>query len=164
MTIDECTDLLTPIALAMRVSMDVPTYLAYAAMLKDVPVELAALGLEQWRETGPRFFPTAPEIQSFAEKARRQQLALRPWEPCGLCADSHPGWRPVMRDGVERLERCPCKTEHGRFLDSRGLLTPIAVLPNEVGVGDEHVYPRLEQLPAKLRKQIAAAANQKILR
>lgn len=164
MTVDECTDLLTPIAVAMRVQMDVPTFTAYAAMLKDVPQALGALGLELWRQAGPRFFPTAPEIQSFAEKARRQQLALRPWAPCGLCAEQNPGWRPVTRDGIERLERCPCKTEHERFLDSRGLLQPIAVMSTAEAIEAGDVYPTIDQLPPKLRKEIGAVANQKVLR
>lgn len=164
MTLSECTDLLTPIALAMRASMDVPTYLAYHAMLKDVPQELAALGLELWREAGPRFFPTAPEIQSFAEKARRQQLALRPWEPCGLCIESQPGWRSVVTDGVERLKRCPCRHEHARLLASRGLLHPIAVMSTADALEAGDIYPTIDQLPAKLRKEIGTIANQKVLR
>jgi hypothetical protein len=165
MTLDECTDLLEPLAIAMRVQMDVPTYVAYHAILRDVPLELAMLGLEQWRQAGPRFFPTAPEIQSFAEKARRQQLASHPWEPCGMCADTQPGWRTVIAGGVERVQPCPCKSEHRRLLQARGLLEPIAVLPGEAGVGEnEQVYPRFEQLPAKLQKELKPLINQKVLR
>lgn len=164
MTRDECIDLLTPLALAMRVSMDLPTYLAYHAMLQDVPVELARLGLDQWRETGPRFFPTAPEIQSFAEKARRQQLALHVWEPCDRCRDTQPGWVSVFDGDVSRLRPCPCKAEYRDALEARGLLEPIAVLPNEAGAGDDHVFPRPEQLPAKIRQKITHIASQKVLR
>lgn len=164
MTVEECTDLLEPLAIAMRVQLDVPTYLAYHAMLKDIPVELAALGLDTLRQAGAlRFFPTAPEIQCAAEKARRQQLALHPWSPCAECEDQ-PGWRPVTRDGVSWLERCPCKARHQSFLETRGLRDQIAVLPSEAGAGDERVYPTLDQLPEKLQKQVKAVAAQKVLR
>lgn len=165
MTFDDCTDMLTQLAIAMQRQMDVPTLNAYYAMLKDVPLELALLGLDQWRQSGPRFFPTAPEIQSFAEKARRQQLALHPWSPCCEC-EGQPGWRTVKdHRGDPRLERCPCKARHQASLQACGILEPIAVLPGEAGVAEsEQVYPRLEQLPAKLQQQIATIAGQKVLR
>jgi hypothetical protein len=164
MTLDECTDLLTPIALALRAPMDLPTYMAYHAMLKDVPVELAAMGLEGLRERGElEFFPSAPKIQSAAERIRRQQIALNPWTPCAECED-HPRFREMEIDGVKRMQPCPCLTRHREYLAMRGLLEPIAVLPGESGASDEQIYPRFEQLPAKLQKQIHKVAGQKVLR
>ena len=164
MTLEECTDLLTPLALATRAQMDVPTYMAYHAMLRDVPLELGVLALEDLRTRGElEFFPSAPKIQCAAERMRRQQLALHPWSPCVECEEQG-GWRPVIRDGVERMERCPCRARYQQSLKDRGLFEPIVVLPGEAGAGDEQVYPRLEQLPAKLQKQIARAAAQKVMR
>lgn len=166
MTLDECTDLLTPVALALRAPMDLPTYMAYHAMLKDVPLELAAMGLEDLRTRGElEFFPSAPKIQSASERARRRQLALFPWMPCAECEDTN-GWRTFTDSrGDSRMERCPCRKRHEQFLSDRGLLEPIAVLAGEAGVGEnEQVYPRLEQLPAKLQKEIRATIAQKVLR
>lgn len=164
MTVEETTALLTPLALAMRVEMDGPTYRAYAALLKDVPAHLAALGLEQWLAGGPRFFPTAPEIQSCAEKARRQQLALHPWTACCECEDQ-PGWRVVIVEPpVSRLARCECVARHQQGLKDRGLFEAIAVLPGEAGAGDTAVYPTLEQLPAPLQQRLQAIADQKVLK
>lgn len=166
MTLEECTDLLTPLALATRAQMDVPTYMAYHAMLKDIPAELGVLALEDLRTRGElEFFPSAPKIQSAAERMRRQQLALHPWSPCVDCEDQ-PGWRSITdRDGDSRLKRCPCRARYQQSLKTRGLLEAIAVLPGEAGVGEnEQIYPRLEQLPAKLQKQIQRVVDQKVLR
>ena len=166
MTLDECTDLLTPVALATRAQMDVPTYMAYAAVLKDVPLELAMLGIDDLRQRGElEFFPSAPKIQSAAERMRRQQLALHPWLPCAECEETG-GWRTFTDDrGDSRMERCPCRKRHEQVLKDRGLYEPIAVLSGESGAGEnEQIYPRLEQLPARLRHQVKAAVQQKVLR
>lgn len=166
MTLDECTDLLTPVALALRAPMDLPTYMAYHAVLKAIPLELAQMALEDLRARGElEFFPSAPKIQSASERARRQQLALYPWTPCAECEDTN-GWRTMTDSrGDQRVERCPCRKYHEQTLRDRGLFDPIAVLPGEAGVGEnEQIYPRLEQLPANVQKQIRATVAQKVLR
>lgn len=163
MTLDDCTDMLAQLAIAMQKQMDVPTYAAYHAMLKDVPVELAVFGLELWQQTGPRFFPTAPEIRCFAEKARRQQLALHPWSACVDCED-HPRWRSVLIDGVPRMEKCPCVLRHHESLVRKGLGVALAALPGEDVAQAEVVYPTLDQLPGDVRLRLGAIAGQKVLR
>ncbi len=163
MTLDETTDLLTPVALAMRVQLDVPTFIAYHAMLGSIPIDVAVAGLELWRQSGPRFFPSAPEIQSWSEKARRHQLAALPWRPCASC-ELQPGWQMVFDGDMPRLTRCQCKVDHQAMLSARGLLEAITVLPNEAEAGDESVYPRFEQLPAKLQRELRPLIKQKVLR
>ncbi len=163
MTLEDCTQLLTPLALAMRVQMDVPTFRAYHRVLENVPTALAHMGLKALQDSGLRFFPTAPEIQAAAERSRRQQLALQQWEPCAECEDT-PKWRALLIDGVSRLERCPCVERHKSLLATRGLLAPIAALPGE-GTGEsERVYPTVDQLPASIRAQVTAGAARKALR
>jgi hypothetical protein len=136
MTLEECTDLLTPLALAMRADLDEPTFIAYGRMLAHVPVELAAAGLEELRATGLRFFPGAPEIQLAAERARRRQLALHPWEPCCDCEET-PRWRLVMVAGVKWFDRCPCIARHQAQLASLGLLAPIGLYGHMVSSPSE---------------------------
>ena len=164
MTLDECTELLTPLALAMRVQMGVPSFKAYHAILANIPFVVAQAGLDQLAQTGLRFFPTAPEIQAAAEKARRQLLALHAWEPCCECEDS-PRWRTVEIDGVQRLERCPCVKRHENLLADKGLLTPIALLPGEADLRDDPTaYPTVEQIPTGIRAQLAQISERKLIR
>lgn len=163
MTLEDVVDALTPLALAMRQQMGVPTFKAYHAVLKDVPAPVCAAALEQLKGSGLRFFPAATEIQAAAERVRRQQLALHPWEPCCEC-ELTPKWRTVTVDGVARLEKCPCVTRHQTVLAERGLLAPIALLPGEAGVESEQVYPTVEQLPAAARRQLERIASKKVLK
>jgi len=164
MTLDETVDLLTPLALAMRAPLGVPTFKAYHAVLKNVPMPLAAAALDQLTASGLRFFPSAPEIQAASERVRRQQLALQPWTPCCECEDT-PRWRAAEIDGVTRMERCPCVGRHQAVLAERGLLEPIAMLPGEAGVGEnEQAYPDVQQIPESVRLRLQAIAGQKVLR
>jgi hypothetical protein len=163
-TLEECTELLTPYAIAMRVQMDVPTFKAYAMVLNDVPAHLAAAGLEALVKAGARFMPSAPEVRTAAEKARRHELALQQWDGCADCEDQK-GWREVTDGrGVKRLERCQCVSRHRALMHERGLLEAIAPLPGEVARESEQVYPTLEQIPEKVRAQLSAVAGQKVLR
>ena len=160
MTLEECTALLAPLALAMRVDLDGPTFRAYHRLLEKVPESLAAAALEGLTQAGLTFFPTAPAIQLAAEKYRRQQLARHPWTGCIDCEDQR-GYRTIIgSSGQKTVTACPCKARHQDRLAGMGLLEPIAVLPSEAGAGDATVYPDVVQLPevhqAKLR-QIAAA-------
>lgn len=164
MTLEECVEVLTPIALAMRVQMDVPTFKAYAMVLADVPAQLAASGLEALIRDGARFMPTAPEIRVAAEKSRRQQLAVNQWEPCASCEQS-PGWRSITDGrGDKRVERCGCKARHQELLEDRGLLAAIATLPDEGAAQTESAYPTLDQLAADTRQRLIEVARQKVIR
>lgn len=158
MTLEECTELLTPLAIAMRVQLDVPTFRAYHGVLKDVPLGVAADAMNVLTREGLRFFPGAPEILLASETARRRLLAAHPWDGCIECEDQR-GYRTLIgASGQKTVQPCPCKARHQAMLESRGLLTPIALLPGEAGAGDERVYPTLEQLPAPLRAQVKQLA------
>jgi hypothetical protein len=163
-TLEEVVEVITPMALALRVQLDVPTFRAYHLYLKDVPVGVAALALENLSRTGLTFMPTAPEIRSASEKARRQQLALNPWSACAEC-ESQAGWRTITDGrGDTRVERCPCKKRHQERIAGLGLLDAIAALPGEAEKESEQVFPTVQQLPEHLRKQVTAAAARKALR
>jgi hypothetical protein len=165
MTLQECTALLTPLALAMRADVDDPTFRAYHRILKDVPATLAQAALDDLTTNGMRFMPSAPEILNGAEKARRRLLALNPYEGCAEC-EFQRGFRNVLTPaGQKTVEACPCKARHLEKLDRMGLRNGIAMLPGESGVGEsEQVFPTVEQLPAAMRQKLLEAVRQKVLR
>lgn len=164
MTLSECTALLTPLALGLRVQMDVPTFRAYHRILKAVPPGLMAAALEALVLEGITFMPTAPEILLASERARRRQLALHVYAGCADCEDQR-GYRTLVgTEGQKTVERCPCKARHQVQLEARGLLTALATLPNETGAGDEAVYPTVEQLPAPLQARVQQIASGKGMR
>ena len=164
MTLADCTEVLGQLAVAMRVDMDTPTFKAYHRVLKDVPVALLGHALTDLAKGGLRFFPTAPEILTAVEKTRRVMLALNPYDGCADC-EGHIGYRSVLIEGCQpTVERCPCKARHLERLATMGLREPVAALPGEVERESEQIYPTVDQLPATLRQQIAAAAGKKALR
>lgn len=164
MTLDECVELLTPLALAMRVAMGVPTYRAYHAHLKNVPANLGAAALEDLTQSGLRFFPSAPEIQSAAEKARRRLLALNPYDGCADCEDQ-PGYRTLIVEGQQKtVEPCPCKRRHQARLSEMGLLEAIALMPGEAEAQTSTAYPTMEQIPAAVSVRLKQIAAVKVLK
>lgn len=165
MTLQECTAMLTPVALAMRADFDAPTFRAYHRVLKDVPAHLAEDAIQAIVTAGAEFMPTAPKILQAAERLRRQLIAALPWSPCADCED-FPGFRKVMVEGSsqETRQKCPCKARHRSMLQERGLLEAFAELPAENGAGDVREYPTADQLPPGLREQLTAVAGRKALR
>lgn len=165
MTLQECTALLTPLALALGRDVDGPTFRAYHKRLEDVPVRLAELAIVQLDHEGAlRFLPSAPEIRAASEKVRRQQLALHPYDGCAEC-EMQPGWRNVITERGSAVEKCPCKGRHQEKLASLGLLEAVGLLPGESGVGEsEQVFPTVAQLPAPIREQLTLVAGKKALR
>ena len=164
MTLEDCTALLTEVAIGLRVQLDAPTFRVYHKHLADVPREIAEAALTEMARAGMRFFPSAPEIRSASEKVRRQQLALHPWSPCVEC-ETQPGWRSIVdARGDRRVERCPCRGRHQERLSHMGLLAPIAALPGEAEKETEQVYPSAAELPEDVRRRLSAIAGQKALR
>lgn len=165
MTLDECVALLTPLALAMRADLDKPTFRAYHAILKNVPATLGQAALEDLAQSGLRFFPSAPEIQTAAEKARRRLLALHPYEGCAECEDQ-PGYRTVrIGDGQQlTVEKCPCKAQHHQRLADLGALEAIALMPGEVDSQMSTSYPTVDQIPTPIRARLTQIAAAKLLK
>lgn len=164
MTLEEVRAVLIPVALAMRAEFDGPTQRAYQRLLKDVPAALVVAGLENLLDESPRFFPGAPELQQWAERARRQQLAALPYDGCAEC-EGQRGWRTLIgADGQKTVSVCPCKARHRAMLASRGLVDPLASLPGEAPHEGEAVYPTLEQLPERIQARLQSIAAQKVLR
>lgn len=164
MTLQECTALIAPIALACRTEMDEPTFRAYHRVLKDVPAVLLEAALDDAARSGlPYGLPGAPVLLTACERARRARVAMLPWSACEDCEHS-PGLRSVLVGGVKSAERCPCKAKHRARLEAMGLLHEVAELPHEVGAGDEKVYPTFDQLPAEMRQRLQAITERKALR
>jgi hypothetical protein len=164
-TLKECVALLTPLALAMRVDLDQPTFRAYHALLKDIPIILGQAALEDLSSSGLTFFPTAPEIQRASEKARRRLVALHPYEGCIDC-EGQIGFRPVLKDGrpTNTVVPCECKARHQMRLSEIGVLEPVSQLPGETEPQTETSYPTMAQIPAPIRQRLTAIAGVKVLR
>jgi hypothetical protein len=137
MTIEETVALLSPLALALRVDLDAPTFRAYHKQLERVPAPLVDAALTDLSDGGLRFMPTAPEIKQAAEKKRRQLLAANPYTGCVEC-ENQIGYRPVLGAQGQQVtvERCPCRTRHLSRLEQLGLREQLSDLPGEAGVGE----------------------------
>lgn len=165
MTLQECTALLTPFALALRADVDDPTFRAYHRVLEDVPAALleAALVTES-RKPELRFLPTAPQLLGACELARRRILALHPWSACSECEDS-PRFRPVLVEGKAYVQKCPCVDRHRQRLAFMGVGDPICALPSTASEGPaEQDYPTREQLPADMRDRLDTVVSQRRMR
>lgn len=164
MTLEECTSLLAPLALALQKPMDGPTFRAYHRILKDVPAELANHALTEIVASGLVFMPSAPEILIASEKARRRLLAQYPYTGCAECEEQR-GYRSVLGDGGQpTVEPCPCKNRWLERLGRMGVREPLALLPGEASTTEEQVYPTFDQLPAGVRQQIGTIAAQKAIK
>jgi hypothetical protein len=166
MTIEEAVALLAPLALALRVDLDAPTYRAYHKQLEKVPARLVDAALTDMSDGGLVFFPTAPQIKQAAEKKRRQLLAAHAYDGCPEC-EGHIGYRHRLEsdNGQPTVEKCPCKKRWQAKLAGMGALEPVALLPGEEGVGEnEQVFPTLEQLPEPIRQKVIAITGRRALR
>lgn len=164
MTLEECTAILGPLAIAMRVPMDEITFRAYHRLLKDVKPGLLERALDDLSREGLRFYPAATEILAACEKTRRRLLALDPYDGCPECEDQI-GFRKVLNEaGQPTVERCPCKARWQHRLAAMGALEPLAALPGETTHETEQVYPTLDQLPAPVRAQVVSIATRKALK
>lgn len=124
MTLQECTAILTPLALAMRAEMDGPSYRAYYQTLKKYPAPLLGSAIQimidaRIRE-GNVYMPNAIEIGHAAEQARTRLLLQHPYDGCAEC-EGQKGWSRVLVGGVERVERCGCFTRHQQKLAALGI-------------------------------------------
>lgn len=126
MTLVECTAILAPLATMLHADMDAPMFRAYFRALEDVPTHLLAAAVERAAKSA-RFMPKPGELRQYAEDARKALIAAHPYDGCCEC-DGHKGWRPVLVDGVQRVERCPCWGRHQEKLARLGVgSTPLAL-------------------------------------
>lgn len=123
MTLEACTALLAPLALAVGAEMDQPTFKAYYRALKDIPEALVAHACDTAAKA-PKvpyepLMPPAPRLRAYAEQARRQLLEAHPYVGCIECAEAI-GWRPRL-DQPRAVERCPCHARHQQTLAALGV-------------------------------------------
>lgn len=127
MTLQECTALLVPYALALRADIDAPTFRAYHKQLEDVSIELATHAIDRLAKGGLRFFPTAPEIRQAAEAERRALIAAHPYTGCAQC-ELTPGWEQVNAEaGQATVRPCRCREWHRAKLAKLGVGEPLAL-------------------------------------
>ena len=132
MTLEECTTVLAPAAIALGARLDVPTFRAYHRALQDVPLSLLEAALETAQRT-PRepyepAFPPARRLRALAEQARHALIAAHPYEGCCECEDQR-GWRTVTHADGAIVERCPGFRRHQEKLAQLGLGSMPLALP-----------------------------------
>lgn len=141
MTLQECTAILTPFALAMQADMDKPKFRAYHRVLESIPAPLLEAALEKASRQERRFgnFPGANELAALAERERLALRAAAKFDGCEACNGS--GWASILVDGVSRVTRCACWKAHQARLEQLGAGTePLALPPTRELVvmgGDE---------------------------
>lgn len=133
MTLKECTAILAPLAIELRVDLDAPTFRAYHRSLQDVSAGLLDAAVDTVRRT-PRgqyepVFPDARRLREYADKARTAMLNSVPKPDCQVCGNT--GWRSVADRTVEA---CDCKREYRERLSALGL-GPALVQP-QLEAGD----------------------------
>jgi hypothetical protein len=121
MTLETCTAILAPLALAFRAEVDVPTFTVYARALADVPPPLLQAATNRALRTR-RFFPTVAELLEDAEACRLALAAGVPFVPCVACRDRWPGWMTIVDPaGEAREDRCACWRAHQARLARLGV-------------------------------------------
>lgn len=127
MTLKECTALLTPLALALRVDMDGPTYRAYHRSLEQVPAHLLQSAVDAAMRSAT-FMPKPGELIALAEERRKEIMAAHPYERCNACQ----GFGKVkIADGSipPKYRNCDCYTTYQKRLDALGISDQPLALP-----------------------------------
>ena len=127
MTLEDCTKILTSLAITLGARMDVPTFRAYHRALQDMPVPLLEAAADAAGRT-PRgayepTFPTPATLRAMADVCRQALVAAHPYRP-GPCCD-HSGWQSAAMDGVAWVRRCTCWQAHQQAIAALGLGSPL---------------------------------------
>jgi hypothetical protein len=128
MTLKECTKILGPLALALQVPTDDPTFRAYHRVLKDVPIHLLEVAVERaMRSTSP-FMPKAGELLALAEVRRREIMDAHPYERCSACNGVG---KVKIPDGSipPRYRNCDCYSRYLARLEQLGISDQPLALP-----------------------------------
>lgn len=148
MTLEDCTKILTPLALTLGTRMDVPTFLAYHLALQDVPAPLleaaAAAAGRTPRGAYEPTFPTPAKLRSMAESCRQALVAAHPYRPLEACCN-FTGWQNIANDGVLFVTRCTCWQAHQQQIAALGIGSPL-LLSAGVAPEAEAFDPRAAQV------------------
>jgi hypothetical protein len=107
MTLQECTAILAPLALALRTDIDDPTFRVYHQDLRDLPGPLLQAAAHVARRDPERkFFPTVPELRALCQQCRVAILEAHPYRPGECCNGT--GWLESEPNGVTFAKRCDC--------------------------------------------------------
>jgi hypothetical protein len=131
LSLEVCTALLLPVAVALSYQVDQRTFKAYHRALRDVPPRLLHAACEhavrEPREPYAPRWPTAPMFRVWAEQARQRWLAEHPWAPCAACQDAAGFIEQRDEKGVSRLARCACWRAHHEQLAAAGMRQPLTL-------------------------------------
>lgn len=144
---------------------------AYHRNLQDVPIPLLALTVDRMiQQIGSDSFrwtalPPVADIRKWAEIVRREEIPKHAISACVECDSTR--WRPVLVDGVSRVQRCPCLTRHQSKLEGLGL--PMKALTAAPVTRDEpepepRAYPTRDQLPGEIQSALDHVRARKVLR
>ena len=126
MSFEEFRSIVMPLSVALGAAYDLPTWRLYHRALSTVPPVLLTAAVQKAAETRTKM-PAAAQLRELAEQERQALIAAHPWTPCCEC-ESTPRFRPALRDGVTRMERCPCVGRHRELLARLGVGTqPLAL-------------------------------------
>lgn len=152
MTLEDCTKLLAPVAIALGVRLDVPTFKAYHKALQDVPVNLLAAAVDAAqrlpRQPYAPTFPTAPMLRAMAESCRQALLAAHPYEAGECC--NFTGWSEIRDEAHPHglATRCGCYHAYQHRLADLGIKTALVapVKRLEAGEGFDPFDARMAQV------------------
>ena len=147
MTLEDCTTILTELAITLGARMDVPTYRAYHRALEDVPAPLLEAACDAAGRT-PRgayepTFPTPAKLRAMAESCRQALVAAHPYRPGECCGGT--GWQQAIEDGLIWVARCTCWQAHQQAIVALGIGSPL-LLPAAVAPEVEAFDPRAAQV------------------
>ena len=164
MTLQECTAVLAPFALALRADVDDPTFRAYHRVLKDVPAALFQAAVDAVAlEPDIRFLPTAPELRGRCERTRHALLQAQPYEGCCDC-EHGPGWQTVTDGNMQKVQRCPCWTRYLLKLARLGIGTSLSTARPSFRELESAQGPALDEVPPAVTDRVREIAASKRLR
>lgn len=127
MTFDEFKKLITPLAVQLGAEYDLPTWRLFHRSVQEIPIPLFAAAIEEAGKTRSKM-PSAAQLRDLAEASRQALIAAHPYDGCIDCEDSK-GWLTVTVDGVQRMQRCPCRHRYQARLEGLGVTCQPLSLP-----------------------------------
>lgn len=161
MTLQKCTAILAPLALALRADMDAPTFKAYHRALSDVPVPLLESAVAAALRVDSPFMPRPGELRAMAEVRRRELLAAFPYERCAAChyigtvRTGTVGGKPVYG-------RCSCWATYQKQIEAMGISEkPLAQLPVAYVEAEPEGEVAVDDLPPAITDRVRTLAASK---
>ena len=124
---NEFRQLVMPLAVQLGAEWDAPTWKLYHRAVEKIPTALFVVALQDAAETRTTF-PSAAQLRELAEQRRQALLTAHAYDGCCECAD-HRGFRAILVEAIEWMERCPCFRRHQEKIASLGVTAQPLALP-----------------------------------